>query len=145
MIIKPSQKEIAKKPKYKKATKIKKLFKKMKGTSKLETTFEEILIDLGVNYVHHYRFGKREFDFCCTDYNLLIEADGDFWHVNEAMGFEVKYPFQKRTIKNDKFKDKLVSKSNDYTLIRFWEEDINNNKSGVILQLINELNRLGKR
>ena len=61
------------------------------------------------------------------------------------MGFEVKYPFQKRTIKNDKFKDKLVSKSNDYTLIRFWEEDINNNKSGVILQLINELNRLGKR
>ena len=63
MIIKPSQKEIAKKPKYKKATKIKKLFKKMKGTSKLETTFEEILIDLGVNYVHHYRFGKENLIF----------------------------------------------------------------------------------
>lgn len=140
----PVKKEKEVKPKLKKATKMKKLFKKMNGTSNLEITFEQILIEMDVKYVHHYRFGNREFDFFLPDFMLLLEIHGDFYHCNPELKTEVKYPFQKKSIKNDKYKVKLVEKSLDYNLIVFWENDINKHKDKVVNQLIAEITRLEK-
>lgn len=138
MKIKPKIKTAAPK-KRKKPTKIKKQFKQMNGTSKLETMFEEILIELGEPYIHHYRFGNREFDFCLTEKNILIELHGCFFHSCPKCGKAAKYSFQKKSVKNDKFKTKLVKESNDYTLLVFWEHEVHNEKPKVIMDIIEAL------
>jgi len=56
---------------------------------------------------------------------LLIEADGDYWHVNPIKYNEsnILTETQQKNVENDKFKNKLA-KDKLYNLIRFWESDI---------------------
>lgn len=128
-----------KSPRRRKPSKMQKQLTKMNGTSKLEDKFEEILKELGEPYVKHYRFGRREFDFCLTEKKLLIEIHGCFWHGCKECGVEVAYGPQKRSVKNDKHKTKLVEASLDYNLITFWEHEIEKDKPKVIMELINAL------
>lgn len=111
----------------------------MVPTSKLEDKFEEILIkefNLSPNVDFYRQFYVRDikglFDFKISGKNILIEVDGDFWHCNPNSKFKKPtYEAQKNNVKKDRIKDKWC-KENNYTLIRFWEDDINNNLDNVI-------------
>lgn len=140
MKIKATPPTTKKKTTKKKKGSMQKQLAKMNGTSKLEDTFEEILKELGEPYIKHYRFGQREFDFCLPDFHLLIEIHGCFFHACPKCGKKAQYTVQKRSVKNDAHKIRLVEASNDYRLLTFWEHEVNNERYKVVLELIEALN-----
>ena len=53
----------------------------LKGNpSKLEFTFADILLGLGIDFIHQYEVEGFDYDFYIPAKNLLIEIDGDYWH-----------------------------------------------------------------
>jgi very-short-patch-repair endonuclease len=112
----------------------------LKGNpSKLEYTFASILESLNVEFTHQYHVDGFEYDFYVPSINTLIEIDGDYWHANP-----IKYTedtlnnTQKKNLGLDKLKNQLAE-SKGYKLIRFWENDIVNNRLACIEQLISIL------
>ena len=109
-------------------------------TSKLEKTFANILDLLDIE--HHQFFYAKEikafYDFYLPKYNIIIEVDGDFWHCNPDSKHNIpKYETQKRNLIKDSIKSQWAI-DNGYTLLRFWENDINNNIKQVKQILLNE-------
>jgi very-short-patch-repair endonuclease len=96
--------------------------------SKLEYKFETLLELLEIRYNPSFYIPsiKKIYDFYLPDYNILIEIDGDFWHCNPLKYPEPTCKTQEKNIINDKFKNEWAEK-NGYKLLRFWENDINNN------------------
>jgi G:T-mismatch repair DNA endonuclease (very short patch repair protein) len=123
-MIKVTKKKTTTKP-TKSTGKISKLFKKMNGTSNLEYNFAKLLDKLKISYIQHFTFKKREFDFLLVDYNVLVETHGCFFHCCKQDKIEAKYPFQKKNIKNDTYKAKLVKFDPTYKLLVIWEHEMN--------------------
>ena len=114
--------------KQKKKGKISKMFKKMKGTSNLETKFAMILDELGLVYEQHYIYNKREYDFLLLDYSILIETHGCFYHCCKTHFPTPIYAFQKRSLKNDQLKVKNVKFGKEFTLLVIWEHELDKPK-----------------
>lgn len=96
--------------------------------SGLEYKFEGILQILEIQYIHSYyieNIGKI-YDFYLPKYNILIEVDGDFWHCNPNKYDTPICKTQELNLENDKFKNQWAQ-DNNYRILRFWEDDINNN------------------
>lgn len=107
--------------------------------SKPERIMEEILIANGIPYTYQYELSSYHYDFHIHGTNILIEVDGDFWHCKPGSKYEVpKMKEQVTNMNNDKIK-KDVAKDNGYTLLRFWESDIQNNRLEVVKILIENL------
>lgn len=107
----------------------------------LEKTFMGILNSIGIEY--HTQFYVSEipalYDFKIKGKNILIEVDGDYWHCKSGTKFEVpQYDSQFSNIKNDKIKTEWAE-SNGYTLLRFWESDIENDRLQIVKTLIENL------
>ena len=112
--------------------------KKMKKSG-IEVKIGNLLIDNNIKFetqydVYYENKKFKTYDFYLKDFNLLIEADGDYWHVNPTKYDEnnVLTETQKQKLENDKFKNKLA-KDNGYNLIRFWESDIKKKNFKFIL------------
>jgi very-short-patch-repair endonuclease len=97
-------------------------------TSKLEEKFKLILDILDIKYKHTFYVKpiKAFYDFYLPDYNMLIEVDGDFWHCHPTKYPQAEYSSQQRNIIRDQEKNQWAQ-DNGYKLLRFWEDDINNN------------------
>lgn len=108
----------------KKKSKIGKLFKKMNGTSNLEVKFGEFLKTLNINFIQHFVYKNKEYDFLLIDYNILIETHGCFYHCCKTHHPKPKYPFQRKNIKNDKLKSRNVKFNRDYNLFIVWEHEM---------------------
>ena len=106
-----------------------------KYESKLETEFKTILDALQIKYNQQYPVKYYCYDFNIQDTNILIETDGDWWHCNPNKGFTPIYESQIHTIAHDKVKNEWAEK-NGYQLIRFWEDDVMNNRSYIIQKLL---------
>jgi very-short-patch-repair endonuclease len=96
----------------------------------LEKFFMEILKRLKIRYTFQYEFGGKLFDFHLSDFNVLVEVDGDYWHGNPKFYPKLKYKHQRMSRRNDKKKN-LLCEQGGIQLIRYWEDDINNN--GVLI------------
>jgi very-short-patch-repair endonuclease len=107
--------------------------------NKLEQTFRGILDAHDIEYIQSFNSGRFVYDFYIPSENILIEVDGDFYHSNP-----LKYPngpvydIQIHNAKNDKIKNEWA-KANGYTLLRFWESDIQDNRLQVVKTLIENL------
>jgi very-short-patch-repair endonuclease len=118
-----------------------KIGKRKYKPSKLEKTFTNILDLLEIKYEtsHYVKHIKAFYDVYLPEYNILIEVDGDFWHSNP-----IKYPkgpinkCQIQNAKRDIEKNKWAL-DNGYKLLRFWENDINNNIKKVKQMLLENL------
>lgn len=80
--------------------------------TKIELKLKEQLEKNNIKFKQQYELGKFTFDFYLPKYNLLIEADGVYWH---------NYPYGNE---NDKKKDIYV-KENGYNIVHIWENEIN--------------------
>lgn len=105
--------------------------------SNLENNFSKLLDNLNIDYYQQFyvREIKSLYDFKIKGKNILIEIDGDFWHCNPKT--EHKIPViehQKNNLIKDKIKTEWCLKNN-YILLRFWEDDINNNVDWVMDEL----------
>jgi very-short-patch-repair endonuclease len=115
--------------------------KKKHYTSKLEKAFSNILDLLDIKYQQFFyaKDIKSFYDFYLPDYNIIIEVDGDFWHCNPNSKHNIpKYKSQQQNIIKDKIKSQWAI-DNGYRLLRFWENDINNNIKQVKQILLNEI------
>jgi very-short-patch-repair endonuclease len=136
--------------KIRKISKIKKVRKKRLyiprtkdevGTSKFEKNFGLFLQRLGLEIETQFNIGYKFYDFKIKNKNIIIEADGDFYHKNpETHGDYPATAMQRKNMKNDIFKNKLAE-ANGYRLLRIWESDFNKKKietTQKILKFINE-------
>jgi len=109
-------------------------------SSKLEEKFKFILDILDIKYQHLFYIKpiKAFYDFYIPEYNLLIEIDGDFWHCNPTKFPKAEYISQQKNILRDQIKNEWAQE-NGYKLLRFWEDDINNNIKQVKQILLENL------
>jgi very-short-patch-repair endonuclease len=107
----------------------------LKGNpSKLEFTFADILIGLGVEFTHQYEVDGFDYDFYIPAKNLLIEVDGDYWH-----GHPDKFPELNAMQRKNKGLDRLKTKhaaDRNFQLLRFWETDIVTNRFDIVKNLM---------
>jgi G:T-mismatch repair DNA endonuclease (very short patch repair protein)/predicted DNA-binding protein YlxM (UPF0122 family) len=70
--------------------------------------------------------------------NICVYCDGDFWHSNPKFydRNNLKYKSQINNLKNDE-KNNIILKENNYKVFRFWENDILNNVSKCVEEIIN--------
>lgn len=86
---------------------------------------KELLDDLRINYKCEYVIGKFSFDLYLTNYNLLIEVNGGYWHCDPRLYKEVNYIQQLNRIIQDKKKRTFVRNSYKSKILYLWELDIN--------------------
>jgi G:T-mismatch repair DNA endonuclease (very short patch repair protein) len=111
-------------------------------SSNLEKIFKEILDGLGISYIEQFYASeiKALYDFKIKGKNILIEVDGDYWHCNPDIE-KFKNPTQQwhyDNLERDKIKTQWAS-DNGYILLRFWENDIMNNRLSTVQKLIEHL------
>lgn len=93
-----------------------------KSHTSIEVKIKDFLDAEGIDYDYQFPFGYWVYDFKVG--NTFIEADGDYWHGNPIYYNEFDN-IQKNVIKRGKQKD-AYAKKRGYSIIRFWETDINN-------------------
>ncbi len=84
----------------------------------------------GEDFIHQYKFmDKFMCDFCFPKQKIIIEVDGDYWHCNPEIYSSPKNQQQIKGINKDKGKKGYIEKADNgsWTLLRFWENDINKN------------------
>lgn len=114
---------------------------KFRKDTSIEKEIEKILLRNNIEYKKQYSiFYKKDrsktYDFYLPTYNVLIEADGDYWHGNRDK-FKTLNETQLKNLENDIFKNKLAIDYN-HNLIRFWgSEIIKKNFENVFMKTIN--------
>ena len=81
---------------------------------------------MGVKFRRQHSIGMYIVDFCCPGKKLIIELDG-FQHSDE------------RDELYDKVRTSYLQRLG-YTVIRFWNNEINVNLEGVLLEIETTLN-----
>ena len=112
---------------------------KAKKDTKIEIIVKEVLSELNINYVKNFRCNRYIFDFYLSDYNFVIECQGDYWHGNKEY-FKELNEIQIKNIERDKNKIEYLDKNNIKSLF-LWENEIYRFKQTldkIILAKINE-------
>lgn len=106
--------------------------------SKLQLNFYELVKTEfpDQDFVLQHNFKFYVIDVAIPKLKIAIEVDGDFWHVNESKGYTIKYDCQKKNKANDKRKNSFIL-NRGWSLIRFWESDINEDIDSCLLRLEN--------
>ena len=98
-----------------------------RSKTKIERKISDLLTKHSYDHKQQFRIyfqGRKfkQYDFYLPKYNLLIEADGDYWHGNHRLYLTLNET-QITNQKNDSFKE-FLAKDKNYSLIRYWESDI---------------------
>lgn len=90
--------------------------------TKIEIIIKNILENLNINFIKNYRKDNFVFDFWLTDYNLIIECNGDYWHGNDLFFKKLN----ETQIKNRERDQRKISYINDKKMevIILWEHEI---------------------
>ncbi len=101
--------------------------------------FQKLLVKLNINFIREKVVSYWSFDFYIPDKELYIEVDGDYFHSNPKIyPSGPKTSTQKRNATRD-IKKNLFCKSNNMSLIRFWESEIIGDIECVQQKLLNAL------
>lgn len=102
-----------------------------------------ILKELNIEFETEYPIENRIYDFKIKDKNILIEANGSYWHcdprlykedyINKKMGYSAKEVWE-----YDYLKNQLAQKYN-HKVITIWELDVNKNIDSVKKEVQNGL------
>lgn len=96
---------------------------KNRRVSHFEIAVGEYIEALGIGIERQVKLGKWNFDIWIKGTNILVEADGHYWHsLPEA-------------IARDKRKD-LWCSNNDYVLVRIKEMDFRESKNKALLHFV---------
>ena len=79
----------------------------------------------GIKFVRQYPIGSYIVDFACREKKLVIELDGGQHNLKENIEYD-----DNRTMY-------LTQKG--YKVIRFWNNEIDNNIEGVCLKILSEI------
>lgn len=104
--------------------------------SSLERKIKDKLKNEGVSYMEQYPLGRYSYDFYIPQYNLLIEADGVFFHPLTKS--ECKYKWQEKNVERATRKN-ILAKNMGYNLIRIREDAIPDNITLHISDYLSEM------
>jgi group I intron endonuclease len=104
---------------HRKMNKLEKLVADELDKSNIQYTFQYFISDNGV---------CKSYDFKIKEKPLILEVDGDFWHVNPNT--KNHYDKSDDINKNDKIKEDMALKRG-IKIVRLWESDINKDPSIV--------------
>ncbi|MEM5007383.1 hypothetical protein ABEP42_13820 [Priestia megaterium] len=107
--------------------------------SSLEKGVGELLDYLGLNYEEQKEMYFWVVDFYLPEYDLVIEAHGDYWHANPKVykGEKLNKDQESRRKRDGKLKA-LIKREKKHKFLVIWESDFHNNIEKVI-QDINAL------
>ena len=105
--------------------------------TKPHVLIDELLKEIGINYIDEYIYKYYSIDIYLTDFDLPIEIHGDYWHVNPTKYDSPKYYRQKRSVATDKRKHTYIKNHYDKNILYLWENDIYNdiNKCRLLIEL----------
>ena len=112
-----------------------------KSNTKIEVLMQEVLTDAGYNFETQIPILSYFPDILLTDYDIIIECDGNYWHCNPDI-----YPIpindiQRKVLRTDSIRDKKLMEEG-YTVLRFWECDIENNIEECLQTIRDQVNLL---
>lgn len=99
---------------------------KINTLTKPQVIVNQILDDSDVRYVNEKSFVYYSADNYLTDYNLVIEVMGDYWH-GSPLKFEKLNDLQRKNIQRDKAKRTFIKNHYNIDILYLWERDILNN------------------
>lgn len=113
----------------------------------LNTSIEKILAKeltrRNISFIPQYNLdNKFACDFAIPECKLIIECDGDYWHVNPLKSNPNH--LDKRQIKNlnrDKFKDEYIRRKG-WIILRFFESDIKSSVVNCVDQIENQIRKV---
>ncbi|MER2060348.1 MAG: hypothetical protein ABTA16_16120 [Niallia sp.] len=94
-----------------------------KTKSEPQVLVNDILDSMNVRYTNEYNLKVVSIDNHLTDFNLMIEVMGTYWHTDPRVYEFIKYQMQYDRIMHDKRKRELVKKYG-VNLLYLWEKDI---------------------
>lgn len=95
--------------------------------SKVQLKINDILDTNHINHDREYIIKYYAVDNYLSDYDLIIEVMGDYWHANPLRYNEEKYMLnetQQRTLQKDKQKKSYILNHNNIRILYLWESDI---------------------
>ncbi len=96
-------------------------------TSKPQQMINDLLDEMDIKYIGEYDCKYYLIDQYLTDYNLMIEVQGDFWHCSPLLSNKSNTS----GIKNNKLKDKrkhsYIKNNYNIEVLYLWETDVNEN------------------
>jgi very-short-patch-repair endonuclease len=112
-----------------------------KAPTKLEVEGYKILDEIGYPYEKQYPIeNKFTVDSFLTDFKLVIQFDGDYWHGLKKDKNGDLDKRQKKRVALDKSQDGYMKKLS-YNILRFWEHEIHNDRINVMKRILNEINK----
>ncbi len=96
-----------------------------------------ILNDLDIKYENEFPFDFYSVDNYLSDYNLIIEVMGTYWHCDRRIYKQINYELQLENIKNDKKKRNFIKNKYGIDILYIWEYDIDKNKK-LVVELIKQ-------
>lgn len=96
----------------------------------IQITVNNILDDLGIMYEREYPLDYYACDNFLSQYKIIVEVMGDYWHGNPLIYNEnnrMMNSIQARTILKDKQKRGYIKNHYGYPILYLWESDINKN------------------
>ena len=120
--------------------------------TKPEVFFRKALWKWGIRYRKNVKnlFGKP--DIAIKKYKLVIFIDGDFWHGNDWIKrhfssreemLTTYSDFWQKKIRRNIERDNEVNdyyKGNDWTILRFWQDDVEKKLNECIIKTIETIN-----
>jgi very-short-patch-repair endonuclease len=95
-----------------------------------EKIMNQILHSLNMNFIEQKHFGTFTVDFFIPSKKLVIFCDGDYWHANPK--FYTKFDKNQQKKKRLDLEHNKTLRKEGYKYLRFWEDDVKNNKNYVI-------------
>lgn len=97
----------------------------------IEMTIRNILESKKINFIPYYKVYTtdnkyKEYDFYLPEKNVLIEADGDYWHGNPTMFSENSLNEAQIKNRNNDTQKNVLAKTKNIRLLRYWENEITN-------------------
>ena len=115
------------------------------SSSSYETEIANWLTSLDCNFIHHdHTICKpKEIDFFLPDYNLAIEFQGDYWHLNPGI-YSAEFIHPKKGKASDVWKydaaKAKICESKGIKLFQIWESEWNSNKKEIKQQILDYIN-----
>lgn len=96
-------------------------------TSKPQQIINDLLDEMCVGYIGEYDCKYYLIDHYLTDYNLMIEVQGDFWHCSPLLSNKSNtFGIEGNKLK-DKRKHSYIRNNYNIEILYLWEKDINDN------------------
>lgn len=102
---------------------------KARKDTKIEIIIKDVLDKMELSYIKNHKHSRFVFDFYLTDYNFVIECQGDYWHGNSEF-FKNLNQIQIANIERDKIKIEYLKSSNIKSFF-IWENEIYKNQNNL--------------